>query len=85
MYNIMFIKCPDSYGNIITETLIPAIRKMHEGWVQPDFIDRLLWIPSKTGWSWLKCSDIKETDRVFGNVKKKWVVLFSYQPMLIVK
>jgi hypothetical protein len=71
MYNIMLTRSQDSYGNIITETLIPAIRKMRDGWVQPAFVDQLLWIPSETGWSWLKCSNIEQTDQVFGNVKKK--------------
>jgi hypothetical protein len=64
----------DSYGKIITQTLIPAIRNMRTEWVPPTFVDQLLWLPIDGGsYSWLRCSDIEESDRVFGNVRKKYV------------
>ena len=49
---------------------------MHSGWVPPAFVDKLLWVPSKDGLSWLKCSDIQLTDLIFGDVEKQFVPSF---------
>jgi hypothetical protein len=56
---------------------------MHHSLVPASFVDSLLWLPSKASdldsidysevgpCTYIKCSDIDETDRVFGAVKKQ--------------
>jgi hypothetical protein len=81
---IELVSFPDSYGKIITQTLIPAIRNMHTEWVPSTFVDQLLWLPTDGGsYSWLRCSDIEESDRVFGKVRKKYVSFF-FSPLTLI-
>ena len=76
---IELVTFPDSYGKIITQTLIPAIQYMHTEWVPSTFVDQLLWLPMDGGcYSWHRCSDIEESDRVFGKVRKKYVSFFFH-------
>jgi hypothetical protein len=73
----------DAWATIATEIIIPFVKKMYHSLVPASFVDSLLWLPSKASdldsinysevgpCAYIKCSDIDETDRVFGAVKKQ--------------
>jgi hypothetical protein len=55
----------------VTEAIIPWVKHLYLDLVPSSFVNNLLWLPSESGPSFIKCSDIQETDAVFGAVKKK--------------
>lgn len=53
----------------MTRVLIPRLRILQLYSVPPEFSDQLLYLPSAQGPTFIRCSDIEETDKVFSTIK----------------
>ncbi|KAF7973342.1 hypothetical protein HWV62_15499 [Athelia sp. TMB] len=59
----------DEWRTVLVKVLIPRLRILQLQLVPAEFVDNMLYIPSPSGPQYVKCSNLKVSDEVFGTVK----------------